>query len=99
MLSKLSNYPRYTAKTLLEPKELELELARIREQGYSISDEDYDASARGVGAPIFDHHGKVVAGVSVGGPSFRIDDQTLAMFSQLITRIAGAISQQLGYAG
>ncbi len=99
VLEQLSNLPRYTEKTLLEPAALALELAGIREQGYSISDEDYDASARGVGAPIFDHRGEVVAGISVGGPSFRVDDQILATFSQLITRIASAISQRLGYSG
>jgi DNA-binding IclR family transcriptional regulator len=99
ILDQLPSLPRYTDKTLLERGALERELERIRAQGFSLSDEDYDASARGVGAPIFDHRGRVIAGVSVGGPSFRVDDAALEAFSQLIIRVAADISQRLGHAG
>lgn len=99
ILTKLSAYPRYTDKTLLTPQRLEADLEQIRERGYSISDEDYDASARGVGAPIFDHTQQVVGGVSVGGPSFRVADDALKRFGSLITLEARAISQRLGYPG
>ena len=99
VLKQLPSLPRYTEKTLLDSAALERELAVIRERGYALSDEDYDASARGVGAPIFNERAEVVAGVSVGGPSFRVDDPTLAHFSQLIIRTARALSQRLGYSG
>lgn len=99
VLANASALPRYTDKTLTDPDRLEAELGRIRAQGYSVSDEDYDAAARGVGAPIFDAQGAVVAGVSVGGPSFRVDDAALARFSQLITQVARAVSQRLGHLG
>lgn len=99
VLSRLASLPKYTEKTQLEPEALERELALTRERGYSISDEDFDAAARGVGAPIFDERGEVIAGISVGGPSFRVDDGVLAEFSQLISRVAHAISQRLGYSG
>lgn len=99
ILSRLSNYPRYTERTLLEAAKLRQELARIREQGYSVSDGDYDVAARGVGAAIFDQSGRVIGGISVGGPAFRVDDATLRRFSELIIRVAQAISRQLGYTG
>jgi IclR family acetate operon transcriptional repressor len=96
-LKQLERLPRYTAKTIRSPEQLRATLAQIRQQGYAISDEDYDASARGVGAPIFDDSGNVVGGISVGGPSFRISDEVLADFAQLITRVAQDISRKLGY--
>lgn len=99
VLDNLVHFPAYTDKTVLDPDALRDELMLIRKRGYSISDEDYDASARGVGAPIFDASGDVVAGVSVGGPSFRVNDETLANFAQLITRTARGISRNLGYSG
>lgn len=97
VLDSLPNLPRYTDKTVLDADALKHELARIKQQGYSVSDEDYDASARGVGAAIFDASGRVVGGISVGGPSFRVDDATLQCFAQLITRVARDLSGQLGY--
>lgn len=99
VLARLSDYPRYTDNTLVDASELEAEIERIRARGYSISDEDYDASARGVGAPIFDHAQRVVGGVSVGGPSFRVGRDDLERFASLMTREARAISQRLGFQG
>ena len=97
VLGNLATLPRYTAKTVLDAATLQQELERIKQQGYSISDEDYDASARGVGAAIFDASGQAIGGISVGGPSFRVDDATLQHFAQLITQVARDLSAQLGY--
>jgi len=99
ILSKLSSYPRYTAKTIMDLKALQHDLTETRERGYSISNEDYDSEAKGVGAPIFDHSGRVMSGISVGGPSFRVSDTTLAEFGKLIVLVAKAISRQLGFTG
>lgn len=98
-LKQLERLPRYTDKTIRSPEQLRATLEQIRKQGYAISDEDYDASARGVGAPIFDDSGNVVGGISVGGPSFRVSHEVLANFAQLITRVAQEISRKLGYSG
>ena len=89
--------PRYTAKTVLDTETLKRELALIKARGYSVSDEDYDASARGVGAAIFDEKGEVIGGISVGGPSFRVDKATLEAFGRLIVQAAGEISKRMGY--
>ncbi|HLU83588.1 MAG TPA: IclR family transcriptional regulator C-terminal domain-containing protein, partial [Trueperaceae bacterium] len=58
-------------------------------------DEDFDAHAKGVGAPIFGGEGTVVGGVSVGGPSFRVDDATLQRFAGLVKEVAQEISTML----
>lgn len=99
VLGQLKQLPAYTHKTIHNPETLRQTLQKIREQGYAVSDEDYDASARGVGAPIFDDKGEVIGGISVGGPSFRVSDEVLASFSQLMTRVARDISRKLGHSG
>jgi DNA-binding IclR family transcriptional regulator len=48
---------------------------------------------------VFDASAQVVGGISVGGPSFRVGDETLERFGALITRVARAMSKQLGYPG
>ena len=99
VIERLAEFPAYTARTVRDPEVLEAELAAIRERGSSLSDEDFDASARGAGAPIFAADGVVVGGVSVGGPSFRIDDATLERFTELVTGAATEISRTLALAG
>lgn len=96
ILTDLAALPAYTERTVLDADALRQELVAIRERGYAISDEDYDSSARGVGAPIFDDLGTVVAGISVGGPSFRVGAETLSAFGALVTQKAAAISRSLG---
>jgi DNA-binding IclR family transcriptional regulator len=99
VLERLAELPRYTDRTEHDATTLRAELARIRERGWSTSDEDFDPSARGVGAPIFDGDGHVVAGISVGGPSFRVDDATLARFAQLVRAATGSVSRELALTG
>ena len=97
VFEKLPSLAHYTAKTVLDVEALKRDLELIKERGYSVSDEDYDASARGVGAAIFDERGDVIAGISVGGPSFRVDDTKLENFGRLIVQTAQTISKEMGY--
>jgi IclR family acetate operon transcriptional repressor len=99
VLERLNDLPTFTEHTLIQRADLEAELARIRTRGYAISDEDFDPSARGVGSHIEDADGRVVGGISVGGPSFRINDATLAHFGDLVQHATTEISQHLALSG
>ncbi len=96
-LATVPGLPRYTPSTAVDPAALRDELRRIRARGYSISDQDFEDGARGVGAPVFGPDGLPIAGLSIGGPASRIDDATLARFGRLAVSVADAISQRLGY--
>ncbi len=99
VIKNLKNLPQYTQKTILNAKKLRQELELIKERGYSISNEDFDDSARGVGAAILDASNDVIAGISVGGPSFRVNDEKLEVFGQLIVQVAQTLSEAMGYLG
>lgn len=99
VLDMLPFLPRFTERTVVDPQELRKELAEIRQRGYAISDEDIEPGARGVGAPIFDARGRVIAGVSAGGPVVRVSLERLAHFGELVKLTARDISRQLGYIG
>jgi DNA-binding IclR family transcriptional regulator len=99
ILARLPTYPRYTPNTQLNPEKLRRELEETRQRGYSISDGDFDLEAIGVGAPIFDQNGRVVGGISVGGPAYRMTADTLLEFGELIIQTGRTVSRQLGFAG
>src|SRR3546814_4671557 len=63
--------PRFTEKTIVDPAALRCELARIRERGWAVDDEEHTVGMRCVAATIHNEHGEVIAGVSVSGPSVR----------------------------
>jgi DNA-binding IclR family transcriptional regulator len=57
----------FTPKTPASREALFAELEATRERGYAISDEDVTPGVAAIGAPIFDHTGRVRAGLSLGG--------------------------------
>jgi DNA-binding IclR family transcriptional regulator len=71
-------------------------LRQIREQGFSLDDEETAIGARCVGAAIFGAEGSVVGGISVSGPVLRITRARLPFFSTEVCKAARELSWQLG---
>lgn len=68
--------PRSTQYTLTESQALLDELARIREQGYALEDEEHWDSIRAVAVPIL-HEDNVLGAISVSGPKARFPDERI----------------------
>jgi DNA-binding IclR family transcriptional regulator len=86
---------RQTPKTIVERRKLEKELARIRQRGYAIDDEEAVLGARCVASPILDANGKVVAAISVSGPVTRITNRQISTLARLLKEAAASISKRL----
>jgi DNA-binding IclR family transcriptional regulator len=71
-------------------------LREIRETGYAISDEDVTLGIAAVGAPIFDHSGKVRASISISGTKPLILGDEKAMVSRVL-EAAERASRSLGH--
>lgn len=71
---------RRTAHTLTDAPTLLRHLAKVRRRGYSVDDEENEDGIRCVGAPVFDHTGAVMGGISISGLAFEVtsNDRTLA---------------------
>jgi DNA-binding IclR family transcriptional regulator len=89
---------RRTTATIQSIETLKLELKRSRERGYTLDDEELEAGLRCVGAPLFDHAGKVVAAISASGPTSRLHGQCLDVAIETVRSAASSISVRLGCA-
>ncbi|QQO10937.1 IclR family transcriptional regulator [Breznakiella homolactica] len=87
----------FTANTITTREDLEKELARIRERGYAVDDEEIQPGLRCVAAPIFDHLGRPSAAISVSKPLNRMNSQMQESIARDITGVAGQISRRIGY--
>ncbi|MDX1664668.1 MAG: IclR family transcriptional regulator [Candidatus Promineifilaceae bacterium] len=87
----------FTADTVIERAALEELLANVRAQGYIISADDLDLGAHSVAAPIFDYTGRIVAAISIAGPSVRFTEAALRRYVKLVREAAADISSALGY--
>lgn len=89
----------FTANTITEREALLEELKQVRAQGWAIDDEECEVGARCIAAGIYDYTGRVIAGISVSGPTTRIDFKKCAFISEAVTTAARQISQLMGYHG
>lgn len=78
-------------ETLLE------RLAQIRSDGYAVVVDELDTGAHSVAAPIRDYRGKVIAALSVAGPTHRFNDECVARYIDLVQEAAAQVSESLGY--
>jgi len=89
---------RRTNNTITDPSELKRHLNTIRAKGYAIDDEENEIGVRCVAAPIRNEIGKVVAAMSVSGPTTRITKKKIdEPLKTRVTETAMRISRKLGY--
>lgn len=88
----------HTANTITDPELLKEQLTQVRKQGYACDFEESHQDVISVSAPVFDEKGKMVAGISVAGPAFRMkNDMLQKKIIPETKKAAGQISKRLGY--
>ena len=98
-IARTSGFHCFTSKTFTNLASLRQDLDRIREQGYGLDLEETMEGMIGVGGPVFDHTGDVIAAFSVAGPATRLSVQRLPEIARLVCSASDRISYRLGYRG
>lgn len=88
--------PRATQNTIVSPRKLEAELAKTRERGFAIDNEEFVLGLRCVAAPLLDERGVAHAALSVAGPKARMTDERLAALGKLVAAAANSATLELG---
>jgi DNA-binding IclR family transcriptional regulator len=91
-----AEFVRYTDKTITCPDKLRQCLAQIREDGYAVDEESFELGVYAIGAPVYDHANRVVAGISVTTPRTRYDPERRKRLIALTAEAARKISERLG---
>lgn len=73
------------------------QLHYLRQHGFCVTRSEQTAGAAGVGAPVRDHAGEVVAALTISGPETRFTEPDVERFSEMVKDAAAALSTQLGY--
>lgn len=87
----------YTPRTVTRRRDLERELEEIRRQGFATASEELERGYSAVAAPLRDHLGRVVAALSIGGPTSRLGTRRLAELGAVLLRTADRVSMELGW--
>lgn len=79
----------------LDRRRLLADLATIQARGYAVTAEEIDRGARAVAAPVLGPDGGLVAGLSVAGPLFRLDEAHLPGLIRDVRAAANEIGTRL----
>ena len=86
----------FTPHTVTDPARLKAILARIRQDGYAVLEQEYVLGGSATAAPVFQRDGTVVAALNVGTVSSRYATAKKQIIAAVV-QAAGRISQRLGY--
>ncbi|MBP1993392.1 IclR family transcriptional regulator [Paenibacillus eucommiae] len=89
--------PKFTSHTLDTETSLLQELARVKQQGYAIDDEEIIEGARCIAAPIFNMFGRVEGAISISGARHRFPDDRISTIAEDMMMTGHRISQKLGH--
>lgn len=89
--------PAFTEATITEPAALVRELQRVRAQGYALDRGEHEGGVYCIGAPIFDHRGRLVGACSVSGTDPEIVGGRRPALSAQVVATAQEISRRMGY--
>ncbi len=83
--------------TITDKEELYKTICQAKKEGYTISYSELEDYTAALAAPIFDHKGEVVAGLSIAGIEANYQNENIPIFAAKIKEAAEKISQCLGY--
>lgn len=91
-----TRFERFTPRTITTRRALEADLARIRETGCAVDDEEHYEGIRCLAAPIFAYTGQVVASLCAVGPKSRMTRQKLRELRAPLQALTRLLSERLG---
>lgn len=86
-----------TTQTITDAQILRGELAKVAKDGFAIDNRELDENIRCIASPIRDESGKVVAALSISGPTSRMKLVRVRTLTKTIMDISAEISRKLGY--
>lgn len=89
------NVPRLAGMGPIDGVYLRTEIARVRRQGHAATNSGLIEGMAGVGVPVFDARGEVVAALSIGTLSARLEGERLQVVADLLRREASLLASQI----
>lgn len=86
----------YTKNTIIDREVLAGVIRNVRRQGYAIDFEELSDGIHCIGAPIRNHTNKVIAAISISGPTVRLTKQKMEELKGPLIETVAEISKKMG---
>ncbi len=89
---------RYTENTIVTREELLKEICEVQRKGYALDLKELDVNLHCIATPICDYRNKLVAALSISGPSIRFTRKKINLLIAPLLEITAQISCKMGWA-
>jgi IclR family acetate operon transcriptional repressor len=93
----LAPYEQFTRHTIITREHMEDEIAGIKKRGYSINRGEYDETAVGLAAPVYDFTGKPIGTIGNTCAPDELTDEYITRVAPMVMEVASTLSAALGY--
>jgi DNA-binding IclR family transcriptional regulator len=97
LILRTNSPKRFTDYTITDVKQIKNELKKVKRLGYSFSDQEVTVGARGLGAPIFNYSGTVIATLCLAGSVHNITNSKIPSFVSLLLKATEQCSLKMGF--
>jgi IclR family transcriptional regulator, KDG regulon repressor len=95
-----TEFKRFTDFTITDKDEFMTEIARIKQQGYAISNREFSEDICTVAVPIFNSLGEIEAAVNVSAPYYRLTNEHIDnKIIPTVKKVGESISRSIGFNG
>ena len=86
-----------TKNTIIDKEKFQEHLIQIKQHGYAIDDEENEIGIRCIGAPIYDHAGRLAGALSISGWTISMTLERIPQLAQELISTCQKISNELGF--
>jgi DNA-binding IclR family transcriptional regulator len=98
ILKRLKFQP-VTQNTITDAKKFQEHLAKVRQIGYAVDDEENEVGIRCIGSPIYDHAGRLSGALSISGWTITMTRERVPQLAPELLLTCRHISNALGFIG
>lgn len=90
---------RYTLNTITDADTFLKEIEKVSLQGYAVDLEEWNNGINCIAAPLYDATGKIIAGISISGPTSMYSVERLMEYVPILIDYANRLSARMGSRG
>jgi len=94
-ISKILRLEQKTINTIVTRSDLLKEIAQVRAKGFALSEEEWVTGLRAIAVPVFSRSGRVLAAISISGPTGRMTQSVIASAELQLKDSAARISRAI----
>ena len=97
LISTIEPLEKLTPNTIVEKQELFNEILKVKKDDISYDNEECEIGAKCIAAPIRDYNKRIIAAISISGPTTRMTDENFERIKVELVKVCAEISAIFGY--